>query len=42
MQGTVLETRPDGSCLVELAFTPQTAEQDGDFAVAALTEASKS
>jgi hypothetical protein len=38
MQGTVLETRPDGSCLVELAFRPQTAEQDGDFVVAALTK----
>jgi hypothetical protein len=38
MQGTVLETRPDGSCLVELTFTPQTAEQDGDFVVAMLSE----
>jgi hypothetical protein len=38
MEGTVLEARPDGSCLVELAFRAQTAEQDGDFVQAELTE----
>ena len=32
MQGTVLEARPDGSCLAEFAFTPQTEESNGDFA----------
>ena len=31
-RGTVLETGPDGTCLVEVAFAPQTAGQDGDFA----------
>ena len=32
MKGTVLEARPDGSCLAEFAFTPQTEESNGDFA----------
>jgi hypothetical protein len=31
MRGTVLEARPDGSCLAEFAFAPQTVESDGDF-----------
>jgi hypothetical protein len=38
MEGSVLDARPDGSCLVELAFTPQTADQDGDFVQAVLAE----
>jgi len=38
MEGVVLETEPDGTCLVEVAFTAQTADQDGDFAQAFLTE----
>ena len=38
MEGVVLEARPDGTCLVELAFTPQTADQDGDFVQVVLTE----
>jgi hypothetical protein len=29
---------PDGTCLVELAFMAQTADQDGDFAQAVLAE----
>jgi hypothetical protein len=28
----------DGTCLVELAFRPQTADQDGDFVQAVLAE----
>ena len=31
MKGTVLEARPDGTCLAEFAFTPQTEESNGDF-----------
>lgn len=31
MKGTVLEARSDGNCLAEFAFTPQTADSDGDF-----------
>jgi hypothetical protein len=31
MRGTVLEARPDGSCLAEFAFAPQTVDSDGDF-----------
>ena len=31
MRGAVLETWPDGSILVDFAFTPQTADTDGDF-----------
>jgi hypothetical protein len=38
MEGAVLETEPDGTCLVELTFRPQTADQDGDFVRAVLTE----
>jgi hypothetical protein len=38
MEGVVLEAKPDGTCLVELAFTPQTADQDGDFVQAILAE----
>ncbi len=38
MEGVVLEAKPDGTCLVEVAFTPQTADQDGDFVQAVLTE----
>ena len=38
MEGTVLEVMPDGTCLAELAFRPQTADQDGDFVQAVLTE----
>jgi hypothetical protein len=38
MEGVVLETEPDGTCLMELTFTPQTADQDGDFVQALLTE----
>lgn len=38
MEGVVLEAKPDGTCLVELAFTPQTADQDGDFVQAVLAE----
>jgi len=34
----VLETEPDGTCLVELTFTRQTAAEDGDFVQAVLTE----
>jgi hypothetical protein len=38
MDGVVLEAKPDGPCLVELAFTPQTADNDGDFVLAELAE----
>jgi hypothetical protein len=38
MEGVVLEAKPDGTCLVEVAVTPQTADQDGDFVQAVLTE----
>jgi hypothetical protein len=37
MEGVVLEAKPDGTCLVELAFRPQTSDQDGDFVQAVLT-----
>jgi hypothetical protein len=37
MKGTVLEARPDGSCLAEFAFAPQTADRDGDFVQGILT-----
>jgi hypothetical protein len=36
MEGLVLKAMPDGTCLVELAFRPQRANRDGDFALAAL------
>jgi hypothetical protein len=38
MEGAVLEVMSDGTCLVELAFRPQTADQDGDFVQAVLAE----
>jgi hypothetical protein len=38
MAGVVLEAKPDGTCLVELAFKPQTADEDGDFVQAVLAE----
>jgi hypothetical protein len=37
MKGTVLEARPDGSCLAEFAFAPQTADTNGDFVQGILT-----
>ena len=37
MKGMILEARPDGSCLAEFAFAPQTADTDGDFAQGILT-----
>jgi hypothetical protein len=37
-EGTVLETKPDGTCLVELVLTPQTADADGDFVQVVLSE----
>ena len=36
MKGAVLQARPDGSCLAEFAFAPQTAGTHGDFVQAAL------
>jgi hypothetical protein len=38
MRGAVLETWPDGSILVDFAFTPQTADTDGDFVQSVLIE----
>ena len=38
MEGAVMEVMPDGTCLAELAFRPQTADQDGDFVLALLAE----
>jgi hypothetical protein len=38
MRGAVLETWPDGSILVDFAFTSQTADTDGDFVQGVLTE----
>ncbi len=38
MEGVVLEAMPDGACLVEVAFAPQTADSDGDFAQAVVAE----
>ena len=37
-EGTILETKPDGTCLVELLLTPQTADADGDFVQVVLSE----
>ena len=37
MRGAVLETWPDGGILAEFAFTPQTADSDGDFVLGVLT-----
>lgn len=38
MRGAVLHAKPDGTCLAEFAFSPQTAGTDGDFAQGVLTE----
>ena len=38
MNGVVIHAKPDGTCLAEFAFTPQTAGSDGDFVQAVLTE----
>jgi hypothetical protein len=38
MRGAVLDAKPDGTCLAEFAFAPQTADTDGDFVQAVLTE----
>jgi hypothetical protein len=38
MRGAVLETWPDGSILVDFAFTPQTADNNGDFVQGILIE----
>jgi hypothetical protein len=35
---TVLDAKPDGSCLAEFAFAPQTAGTDGDFVQGVLAE----
>jgi hypothetical protein len=37
MRGAVLDARPDGSILAEFAFSPQTADSDGDFVQGVLT-----
>lgn len=37
MEGTVLDAKPDGRILVGFAFTPQTADSDGDFVQGVLT-----
>lgn len=37
-EGIVLETMPDGTCLVEVAFAAQTADSNGDFAQAMVAE----
>jgi hypothetical protein len=37
-EGVVLEAKSDGSCLVELTLTPQTADHHGDFVQVVLTE----
>jgi hypothetical protein len=34
--GTVLEAWADGTCLAEVALTPQTDSQDGDFVLIVL------
>jgi hypothetical protein len=38
MAGAVLHSKPDGTCLAEFAFTPQTADTGGDFVQGVLTE----
>lgn len=38
MIGAVLHAKSDGTCLAEFAFTPQTADTDGDFVQAVLAE----
>jgi hypothetical protein len=37
-EGAVLDARPDGSCLVEVALAPQTADDDGDFVQVVLAD----
>lgn len=37
-RGTAIDAKPDGTCLAEFAFSPQTAETTGDFVQAVLTE----
>ena len=37
MRGAVLDAKPDGSILAEFAFSPQTADSDGDFVQGVLT-----
>jgi hypothetical protein len=36
IRGAVLDAKPDGTCLAEFAFAPQTA--DADFVQAVLTQ----
>jgi hypothetical protein len=38
MMGAVLDAKPNGACLAEFTFTPQTADTDGDFVQGVLTE----
>ena len=37
-RGAVLHAKTDGTCLAEFAFTPQTADTDGDFVQVVLAE----
>ena len=37
-RGVVLHATPGGTCLAEFAFTPQTADTDGDFVQGILAE----
>jgi hypothetical protein len=37
-EGTILEARPDGTCLAEVTLTPQTDGQEGDFAQIVLAQ----
>ena len=38
LRGAVLDAKPDGTCLAEFALAPQTADTDGDFFQAVLTQ----
>lgn len=38
VRGAVIDVRPDGTCLAEFAFAPQTADTNGDFVQAVLTK----
>ena len=38
IRGAVLDAKPDGTCLAEFAFAPQTADTDGNFVQAVLTQ----
>ena len=38
IRGAIIDAKPDGTCLAEFAFAPQTADSDGDFVQAILTE----